>query len=60
MIEDQNQMLAVFDGRTCAGHILPRGRAGFEAFDASDRSLGLFETWQAAASSIPDSAEQSK
>jgi hypothetical protein len=42
----------VYDGRTCLGHILARGKAGFEAFDRDDRSLGLFPTAKAAADAL--------
>jgi hypothetical protein len=34
--------LAVYDGRTCIGSLMPRGKSGVEAFDSADRSLGLF------------------
>ena len=32
----------VYDGRACLGFVLSRGRAGFEAFDREERSLGLY------------------
>ena len=35
-------MLAVYDGRTCIGHLLARGKTGFEAFDHDERSLGVY------------------
>jgi hypothetical protein len=35
---------AVYDGQTCIGHFISRGRQGIEAFDAEERSLGLFAT----------------
>ena len=37
-------MLAVYDGQRCLGHIIARGKTGFEAFDADDRSVGIFRT----------------
>jgi len=43
---------AVYSGRTCIGHLLLRGRAGIEAFDAADRSLGIYATPRAAADAI--------
>jgi hypothetical protein len=43
------QGVAVFDGCRCLGHIINRGREGFEAFDRGDRSLGIFENVKAAA-----------
>ena len=33
-------MLSVYDGRQCGGFVLARGRASFEAFDATEHSLG--------------------
>jgi hypothetical protein len=45
-------MLAVYDGQTCVGFILARGRVGFEGFDAGERSLGVFETQDEAANKI--------
>ena len=37
------QMLSVYSGRDCFGHILNCGpRRGMEAFDRHDRSLGMF------------------
>jgi hypothetical protein len=33
-------MSYVYDGRACLGFVLSRGRAGFEAFDPEERSLG--------------------
>jgi len=41
-----------YDGRKCAGHILGRGPAGFEAFDSNDKSLGLFPTGKQAANAL--------
>jgi hypothetical protein len=49
-------MLTVFEGRELCGFILPRGRAGFEAFDREEISLGLFKTAPAAANAISDAA----
>jgi hypothetical protein len=45
-------MLAVYDGLACIGFIMTRGRRGFEAFDATERSLGVFETQDEAANKI--------
>ena len=41
-------MVSVYTGRTCAGFVLNRGVAGFEAFDANQRSLWLFKKAKAA------------
>ena len=45
-------MAAVYDGRACLGHVLGRGKAGFEAFDADNRSLGIFPSQREAAAAI--------
>ena len=45
-------MVAVYDGRACLGHVLERGKAGFEAFDADNRSLGIFPSQREAAAAI--------
>jgi len=42
----------VYDGRQCLGHVLARGPAGFEAFDANDTSVGIFETQRQAANAL--------
>ena len=49
-------MLSVFDGRQCIGHVVGRGRAGFEAYDADQRSLGVFASQRAAVDAINESA----
>jgi hypothetical protein len=46
----------VYDGRACLGFVLSRGRAGFEAFDREERSLGLFKTAAQAANAVFDAA----
>jgi hypothetical protein len=35
-------MVSVITGQSCIGFILKRGLQGVEAFDANERSLGLF------------------
>ena len=45
-------LLTVYDGRQCLGHVLARGKAGYEAFDPSDKSLGIFETQRQAANAL--------
>ena len=42
----------VYDGRACRGFVLSRGRAGFEAFDHKENSLGRFPTAAAAANAV--------
>jgi hypothetical protein len=41
-------LLSVYDGRSCIGFVLARGRRGFEAFTAGEQSLGMFDTRDAA------------
>jgi hypothetical protein len=49
---NQHPLLAVYDGQHCRGFILGRGRSGWEAFDSSERTLGLYESQAAAANAI--------
>jgi hypothetical protein len=49
-------MVSVYEGRTCAGFILNRGRLGFEAFTADHRSLGTYPTQRAAADALMEPA----
>jgi hypothetical protein len=48
----------VYAGRACLGFVLSRGRAGFEAFDRDERSLGLYPTAPAAANAVFASANE--
>jgi hypothetical protein len=50
-------LLSVYSGRTCIGFILARGKLGFEAFNADQRSLGIYPTQREAAAALPDAAE---
>jgi hypothetical protein len=43
---------SVYAGQVCLGFILARGPAGFEAFRADEKSLGLFPTQRDAAAAI--------
>jgi hypothetical protein len=52
-------LLSVFDGRRCAGFLLNRGVTGWEAFDADQKSLGVFPTRRDAADAIPPLQEES-
>jgi len=47
------RMMAVFDGRECSGFILARAGGRFEAFDASEKSLGIYASQRQAAAAIP-------
>jgi hypothetical protein len=40
------------DGRRCVGHLVYRGRDGYQAYDANDRPLGCFVTQAAAIAAI--------
>jgi hypothetical protein len=41
-------MISIYGGRSCAGYVLARGRRGYEAFTTGERSLGVFESKDAA------------
>jgi hypothetical protein len=45
-------LVSVYDGRECVGFIIARGRLGFEAFGADQRSLGIFPNQKGAADAI--------
>jgi hypothetical protein len=47
-------LLSISDGQVCVGFVLARGRRGYEAFDAGERSLGVFETRDAAINKLKD------
>jgi len=51
-----SRRLSVYDGKTRLGSILPRRSAGFEAFTADGKSLGLFASRGAAANAIEEAA----
>lgn len=46
--------LSVFDGQTCLGHLVLRGKVGVEAFNSNDESLGIFSNQKAAADAISE------
>lgn len=62
--EPVTSMLAVYvpgargRGTRCAGFIMPRGKTGFEAFDAADRTLGIFPTAKNAADAVSAAARE--
>jgi hypothetical protein len=45
-------MRVVYAGNTCIGFLLERGRRGVEAFDADERSLGIFPSHHEAAEAV--------
>jgi hypothetical protein len=50
-------LISLYDGdRECIGFLLNRGHLGWEAFDANERPLGVFEDQAAAAASIAEPA----
>jgi hypothetical protein len=48
----ETSLVSVYAGQVCLGFVLARGEAGFEAFDADEKSLGLFPTQREAAAAI--------
>jgi hypothetical protein len=50
----RTSMVSVYDGRSCMGFVLARGRTGFEAFDVNELSKGLFPTQQEAAAALSE------
>jgi hypothetical protein len=50
-------MLSGYAGRELVGFILARGKTGFEAFTADQKSLGIFPTQREVAAALPDTAE---
>jgi hypothetical protein len=50
--ETSSPMLAVYAGQRCLGHLLHRGRIGWEAFDHEDCSRGIFPSQREAADAI--------
>ena len=42
----------VYSGQCCIGFVINRGSAGFEAFSADEKSLGLFPTQHEAAAAL--------
>jgi hypothetical protein len=45
-------LVSIYDGQRCLGFILARGKTGFEAFAADERSLGLFQSQKEAVATI--------
>ena len=52
--EEKPTMLSVYVGQLCIGFVMPRGRAGVEAFDANARSLGIFLDQRSAADAVSE------
>jgi hypothetical protein len=49
-------LLTIYDGQTCRGLLLSRGKCGWEASDAEQRSLGLFASQRAAIDAVSEAA----
>jgi hypothetical protein len=49
-------LVAVYDGRHCVGHVLARGKLGFESFNRDDRSVGVFATQREAIAALDEGA----
>jgi hypothetical protein len=45
-------LISVYSGAACLGFILARGKLGFEAFTADERSLGIYPNQHSAADAI--------
>ena len=54
----RSPLSSVYDGQRCIGFLLSRGRAGVEAFDCDERSLGVYPTQGEAVNAIPDNEEK--
>jgi len=53
-------LLSVYDGRTWIGLVLARGKAGYEAFGADDRSVGVYPTGATSAASDNNNSRKRK
>jgi hypothetical protein len=53
-------MAYAYDGRQCLGHVIGKGKSGFEAFAADDASLGLFPSQREADNAVLEAAKNEK
>jgi hypothetical protein len=53
-------MLVVYEGREMRGFLLHRGKRGWEAFSADERSLGIFRTEHEAAANALTTQRRSR
>jgi hypothetical protein len=58
MKHPQSPVLSIYSGQNCIGFILKRSKAGFEAFNQNDISLGTFHTDQEAADAVSLAAKE--
>ena len=47
-----DRWLAIYNGRVCRGHLVQRGKLGYEAFNTDDGSLGCFLDEHAAVAAV--------
>jgi hypothetical protein len=47
-------LVSVYSGQNCLGHVLRKPRVGFEAYDVDDRLIGLFASQREAADALTD------
>jgi hypothetical protein len=57
-VKQSSSWLAVYDGTTCIGHAIFRGKTGIEAFNVDDKSIGLFPTLKDATAALASLAVQ--
>jgi hypothetical protein len=51
-------MISIYDDRSCIGWVLARGCSVYEAFNASEHSLGVLETQNGAVNKIQSTANE--
>jgi hypothetical protein len=56
MSVDTPRMVPVMAGRTCVGFLINQGPLGVEAYDANEKSLGIFPNAVEAAAAVEKSA----
>jgi hypothetical protein len=61
MRDDQpTPLVSVYSGRQCIGFVIARSKAGFEAFDPNDKSLGVFASMKLAADVLSNGWNESE
>jgi hypothetical protein len=60
MVSERPRMLVVYEGREMRGFLLHRGKRGWEAFSADERSLGIFRTEHEAAANALTTQRRSR
>jgi hypothetical protein len=58
-IKQPQSWLAIYGGQRCIGHVIHRGKRGWEVFNTDDVSIGLFKTPAEAANVLEQLAVQS-